>query len=308
MTKGYTEGPFGFPMKSEVAKAVEAVVAGLNADCKSFLAKEPGGIARRSAEVRQLVPQEGEGTEVSTINTASLDRDNEVVRPRGGNWSGFEKGGGPVTWCHMYTLPTVARCLWMQRTWDNRRVPQAAVLYEQGDAWMAKSLYHPRPGTDVLPEGQSWPPAVVHYLVTQCEMRGKSIGFIPTDLGRPTKEEIAAIPALEKADCFIREWMGLEYAVAPVQSNPDAVRGDAVKAKSAGFPMPKWMLDTFGFVLPGMGDDVQSGGDWLEAGKAVDEPRVTTRAEVREMVRKRVEGIGLGQIVKDALDLRRGRV
>ena len=296
-------GPLGFPMKSGVAREVEALLAGLNSDCKSYLAKQPSGIARRGYEPTEVIPRKKELGEVSVINTATLDRDNEIVLPRGAGYASFAKGGGPVTLCHCYSRATVGRSPWLQPSWGNAKLA-AGPLWAAGDALAALTLYHPRPGKEVLPENQRWEPAEIHYLGTECGMRGKSIGFVPLDLGRPTKQESDIIPGAAEASCIIRKWELLEYAVAPVQSNPDAVLEAAQKMKAAGLGMPAAWLQATRVILTGFsGDaDLEQGPAEKQAEKAITVP------ELKAALAERVKAIDLHAICKRVREKMRGTI
>lgn len=292
MSNGQTEGPLGLPMKDEVARLVDGLLKSLDADCRSFLEKQTGGIARRAKAPASVDLKPGERADISIINTATLDLDREVVLPAGGDWSYFAKNGGRVTWCHDYALPDVGRNLWMVRS-------------SSPDGWKAKTCYHERPPLDVLPESQPWFPDVVNYYVQELGLKGKSIGFVPTEIRRPTAADIKARPELEQANYIIGKWVGLEYAVAPIQCNPDAVVDMVSKARAKGLQPPAAMATGFGVVVPEWGGAGKGHG--TQPPPAVQD-KVLSAHQVREIVRKRVAAINIGQMVADALDARRGRV
>jgi hypothetical protein len=299
---GDCQGPLGFPMHSAAAKALERILAGLNADCKSFLAQQEGGLARRAKLPTAVELHPDEGVDVSTINTATLDLDKEVVLPSGGDWETvFGKNGGQVTWCHQYSQIGVGRCLWMVPTWERRRA--ASISYAPADAWKASTEYHPRPGKEALPEGQPWFPGIVKYLVMERGLKGKSIGFLPTEMRRPTKEDVAAVPQLAEASFFIAKWIGLEYAVAPIQCNPDAVRELGEKARADGIEIPAAIFKSFGVIVPGFGSDPEPETRHLEP-----DPQIFTIPQLEAMVGQRLKNLDLGAIVAGAVDRLRGRV
>jgi hypothetical protein len=52
---------------------------------------------------------------------------------------------------------------------------------------------------------------------------GKSIGFLPTSMRPPTKQEVESRPALKACNVIIDKWKLLEFSVAPVPANPEAL-------------------------------------------------------------------------------------
>jgi len=83
----------------------------------------------------------------------------------------------------------------------------------------AKTRYTSRP-----PEWKGdWLPDAVWHMVKHGDLNGKSIGFLPLDGGPPTAEEIAKHPTWKLARWVYRKSLLLEYAVAPVQANPEAL-------------------------------------------------------------------------------------
>jgi hypothetical protein len=262
----------------------------------------------------QLLP--AEASDVSTITAQTKDLDRELVIAAGGDWRTYwEKNGGRVPWCHDYTLLDVGRGAWIVPT-SKGATP----------GWMAKTIYHPRPGPEVLPEGQPWFPAIVQYYVMELGLRGKSIGFVPLDIRKPSHEELGQ----HGADLRLvhARWIGLEYSIAPIQCNPDAVREMALKARSKGIITPREMFEGFGVIVPG---DSASQADWLKAiaagptptanvgrraaaeqdGESAAERRATsepvlTAADVRKQIRAAVAGVPA--MVRETIETMRGRV
>lgn len=229
-----TEGPLGLPMADGMAREIEGLLKGLNSDCRALVEKAGGPLRiKRSPEKFELLP--GERADVSLVTTDSVDRDKEVVLPRGGDWKSWLKGGGVVTWAHDYSALPVGRGLWIK------------AVEEPANGWLAKTRYTPRP--EGWPSTEGWfPDAVFHFV--QEGIRGKSIGFIPTDVSRPTEDEIVKRPELAAVSWVIRKWIGLEYAVAPVQSNPDAVVIGVSKAKAKGLFIPQTIFDALDVQIP----------------------------------------------------------
>ena len=109
-----------------------------------------------------------------------------------------------VTFAHRYDQLPVGRALWIKR---------------DGERLKAKTRYAPRPDH----WNGDWLPDAVWHMIQGGDLRGKSIGFLPVAGGPPTTEDIARRPAWKSAAWVHRKTLLLEYAVAPVQSNPEAL-------------------------------------------------------------------------------------
>lgn len=190
------EGPLGFPMKEAAAKKVEAL-----------LEVQPKGA---QWEYRRTAPNpaalelvEDERCDVSVISSQALDRDREIVMVGGIDLSQFRLNP-VVTFAHKYDELPVGRALWTKH---------------EGDRLKAKTRYSPRP-----PEWSGdWLPDAVWHMIKHGDLNGKSIGFLPLDGGPPTAEELKQHPTWKAAKWVYRKSLLLEYAVAPVQSNPEAL-------------------------------------------------------------------------------------
>ncbi|MCD6404719.1 MAG: hypothetical protein J7M19_02715 [Planctomycetes bacterium] len=255
---GDAEGPFGFPMKSAVAKEVERIWKGLPRECREM------GFTRVAAAAASLEIKDGERADVSLVTTDCVDRDSEVMLPAGGDWSQFLKNP-IVTFAHRYDELPVGRALWVKRYRD-----------AEVNGWLAKTRYTERPGDW---QGQWFPDAVWHF-VKSGDLPGKSIGFLPLEVSPPETDELEKRPALTGVHAVIRRWLALEYAVAPVQSNPEAL----VVVKE----MPAAMLS--------------------RTGKASLPARVRTDPVTRRVIRQAAAAVDIAKMVSDELDRRRGRV
>ena len=235
------EGPLGFPMQSEAAKDLEQTIEGLDSDCRSYIDEHgEDGIVRVRATPVTFELMEGERADVSLITTDSKDRDGEIVMPGGGNWKSFTQSGGPVTFAHKYSELPVGRAAWVKRVKD------------PADGWLAKTLYKAKPTGW---SGDWFPDAVFSFV--QDGMRGKSIGFIPTKGHRPTEEDVKSDPRMAEVGWVIDKWVGLEYAVTPIQSNPDAVTIAVSKMRQKGLYVPDIILDEMGISIP-IGPEVKA--------------------------------------------------
>lgn len=298
---GDSEGPLGIPMRSDVAKDVEKILAGLPADCKQLIQQANGPM--RAVKVASAMDfAEGERADISFVTTDSVDRDAEVMFPQGADWSQFRKNP-VVTFAHKYDELPPGRSLWLKRDERNSR-----------KGWLAKTTYIERPAD--WPASTPWLPDAVWHYVKGKYLPGKSIGFIPMEVRGPSTDEIKARPELASVKRIIVKWLALEYAIAPVQCNPDALVVATAKARQKGLAVPDMLLEEFGVIIP---DEVPS----LEEGKASEPPktaekagpdpeRVITATSVQDALRKSIQDqvaqIDIAAIVRETINSMRGRV
>ena len=216
---GAVEGPLGFPMPDRAAQALDAILRGL---------PKSSEFAYRKA-LHEKAPTEllaGERCDVSWISSEEPDRANEVVLARGMDDSQF-KLNPIVTLQHVYTLPPVGKGLWRKVVRDGLR-----------RGVKAKTHYPPRP--EAWPK-DDWPPDVAFALVQADLLRGKSIGFLPTKVHTPTKEERQQ-DGWQSVELVIDEWVLLEYACCFLPCQQNAV----VEAVSKSLPVPDEFLRVLG--------------------------------------------------------------
>ena len=217
--KGCTEGPFGFPVSSKVAKELETLAKDLPADDHhGFKRIFVGGTVKEMSETDR--------TDISVITSDAVDRDREVMNVRGLNLDQFRKNP-VVTWAHRYDMLPVGKCMWIK---------------PEGSAVKAKTRYSTKPDG----WGSEWFPDAVWHMIQSGDLKGKSIGCLRRKGHSPTPDEIRARPDFAEVRWIYDEVILCEYAVATVQSNPEAVveaiaKGvvsDAIMQK-LGLTMPK---------------------------------------------------------------------
>jgi len=211
-----------------LAQTIDQTMKGLPAECREL------GFRRVAALPQAIEIKDGERADISLITSDAVDRDLEVMMPQGGDWKAFQKNP-VVTFAHRYDELPVGRALWVKRHSD-----------EHTNGWIAKTQYTTKP-----PDWQgAWFPDAVWHMVKTGDLRGKSIGFLPLEISPPEEKEITARPELAKVARVIRKWTALEYAVAPVQSNPDAMVIAVGKAESLGIVIPEAILEEAGIYVP----------------------------------------------------------
>lgn len=216
---GPAEGPLGFPMPDRAAQALDAVLRSLPRSNEFAYRKAV------SAEAPTEVSP-GERSDVSWISSEEPDRVSEVVLARGMDDSQF-KLNPIVTLQHAYTLPPVGRSLWRKVVKDG---PRRGIK--------AKTLYPTRPAD--WPK-DDWPPDVAFSLVQADLLRGKSIGFLPTKVHTPTRDERQQA-GWQGVELVIDEWVLLEYACVYLPCQQNAV----VEAVSKSLPVPDGFLKALG--------------------------------------------------------------
>ncbi|WP_020469305.1 hypothetical protein [Zavarzinella formosa] len=212
-----TEGPLGFPMSDKAARALDGIMKGLSKDC----------VYRKAATIAedvQLIP--GERADISLVSVESLDRQNEVVIAKGIQLDFFRENP-VVTLAHKYDELPVGKCKWIKQV-------QKGLL--------AKTQYAQRPSDWEGP----WLPDAIFSMTQEGILRGKSIGFLPTKMRGPTKEEISLQPTWKDCNCVIEQCVLFEYSVAPVPCNQDAL----VTAVSKGFSLDPGIAEKLGLKWP----------------------------------------------------------
>jgi len=289
---GDTEGPYGFPMLDAVAKDVDELVKDLPEECREL------GYQRRTIVGPDVQLDKDERAEISVISSDAIDRDNEVMLPGGADWKQFKRNP-VVTFAHEYRALPVGRSQWVKRQKG-----------ETQDQWLAKTEYTKRPEEWEGP----WLPDAVWHMIKEGHLRGKSVGFIPMEARPPTEQEIKVRPALAGVSRIIAKWIVLEYAVAPVQSNPDALVAVVAKAKAAGIEIPSLIEDRLGIIIPDM-PKIKTREELPEpAQKApIESPKrvirlTDVRKQIEESIGKELSAMRLNEIVQNDIDRLRGKV
>jgi len=220
---GPVEGPLGFPMPDRAARALDTILSGLPKSSEFAYRK----VVREQAPT-ELLP--GERCDVSWISSEEPDRANEVVLARGMDDSHF-KLNPIVTLQHAYSLPPVGRSLWRKVVRNGSR-----------HGIKAKTHYPARPAD--WPQ-EDWPPDVAFSLVQANLLRGKSIGFLPTRVHAPSKDERQQ-EGWQHVELVIDEWVLLEYACVYLPCQQNAV----VEAVSKALPVPEAFRHALGLAEP----------------------------------------------------------
>jgi len=195
-------------------------------ETEGFFDASDAVVKRRSvaADISNL--EEGERAAVMYISTRSVDRDKEVLDPRGAITDQFAKAP-QVLWGHDYSLPPIGKAEWVE-----------------ADAYgiKAKTTFAT---TDRAEE--------VWQLVKGGFLRTTSVGFIPVE--RVWKGQTGWSDAVRKynarwktdleadgVEIITSKWLLLEYSMVPVPANIDAL----VTAVAKGLDVSDQLLRELG--------------------------------------------------------------
>lgn len=159
------------------------------------------------------------------ITTATLDRDGEVLLSGGMDATEFNKSGA-IFWNHQYNEPVgIAKKI---RQGEGEAIAHAEFMRRPADY-----------------EGDFFPDfarAFVSQMVKAGKAPGVSVGLVPVEARRPTSKDRSDYG--EGVKRVVTRWKLLEWSIAPVQANPEAVVtavGKAIGAagcKALGLPEP----------------------------------------------------------------------
>ncbi len=170
----------------ELAKQLDRKPSEIEFVRKGFIAESKG-------------TDEEERSSTELINTADIDRDNEILMPKGADLSHFKKNP-QVLWAHDYHQPPIGRAAWVKRDTASKGL-------------LAKTIYAT---TDFAED--------IWKLVSGKFLPARSVGFIPMEWHEPDEKEIARHPERAGARRVYDKWELLEYSVVPVPSNRQALQ------------------------------------------------------------------------------------
>lgn len=143
-----------------------------------------------------LEVNEGKREVLAIISSDSIDRDGEVVSPKGLKKKNF--AGNPVVMVnHDYQSLPIGKALWVKQ--DGNRI-------------LAKYYV-----TDKTELGRD-----VFGLLQDGVLNAHSIGFISNHSSKPTTQEKNLRPELANAKLIHRDWELMEFSVVGIPANPDA--------------------------------------------------------------------------------------
>jgi hypothetical protein len=146
---------------------------------------------------------------VARINTASVDRYQTVIDPRGGRFDNFRKLGAPNLWEHgkdprRHTDP-IANSQWIRT--DGGQVPKQI---------LAKPVFL---GDDFSRQRWEW--------YRDGIIKGWSVNILPDgNISPPSKEELRSRPDWEAAQLVYRSWDLAEFSGTVIPGNAECLTAD----------------------------------------------------------------------------------
>lgn len=162
----------------------------------------PADMVKKQYVVMREIGEE-DRTVTAVISTGTVDREEEVLLPRGGSFDTYLKNP-VVLWAHQYDEAPIARTLWIKS--GNKKVTAKAQFAE-------------------TPRAEE-----IYQLFKGGYLNAFSIGFLPTKSHEPKPDEIQKRPEWANARRIYDEWELLEFSAVPVPANPEAL-ALAVKTK-----------------------------------------------------------------------------
>jgi hypothetical protein len=147
---------------------------------------------------------EEERSVIAIISTDAIDRDQEVLVPRGMDADNFQKNP-VVPWSHRADQPPVGKALWVKR--GTKRITakvKFATTERAEEVWQ---------------------------LFKGGFLNAFSVGFKPKEGRRPTPDDIKSNPNLADARFLFTKWELLEFSPVTVPANAEAL-AQAIKSKS----------------------------------------------------------------------------
>lgn len=145
---------------------------------------------------KSVETDEAKRTVTAKISTLAVDRDREVLLPRGANLDEFNRNP-VVMWAHNYDLPPIGKALYI-----DRRRNDIIAKAEFADTDFAEEIFQ---------------------LYRQGILRMFSVGFLPQTGHVPTPDEIRKRPEWADAVQIWDTWELLEFSAVPIGSNRDAL-------------------------------------------------------------------------------------
>lgn len=161
---------------------------------------------------------EDERTVKAIISTITVDREKEVLLPKGVDFEQYLKNP-VVLWAHDYHGTPIARALWLQK---NRKSIEAKIQFAKTEK--AEDIYQ---------------------LFKGGYLKAFSVGFLPAEDGShpPTPDEVKKHPEWAEAKRIYDKWELLEFSAVPVPANPEAL---AIAVKSKGIELSQETQEELG--------------------------------------------------------------
>lgn len=163
---------------------------------------------QRKSRAARLEIEEGERAAIQVISTRDIDRDEDIMDPRGVVLDDYRKNP-VVMWNHDYSEPPIAKCVDISVT---------------DEAITAKSVYSETPRAEEI-----------YQLKREGILQAASVGFVALDwvynggagwaevVGKLKERWKMSARAFDKARRIVTKWTLLEYSDVPIPANQNAL-------------------------------------------------------------------------------------
>ena len=176
----------------------------------------PQGLTRKQYVAKAIDIDEDERTVTATISTDTVDREREVLLPKGAEFDHYLKNP-VVLWAHDYKQPPIARALWVKKGRKQLTAKAAFAPTDKGEE--------------------------IYQLFKGGFLNAFSVGFQPIEAHQPTPDEIKKTPEWANASRIYDKWEMWEFSAVPVPANPEAL---AVAIKSKEVTLSQEVADELG--------------------------------------------------------------
>jgi hypothetical protein len=140
------------------------------------------------------------------ISTGTVDRDGEVLVPRGAKWKGFLEAGGGVTWMHRDSEYPIAK----------------AERIEHGDnAIIARVRFPEKP--EAMADRDDWEPDYVLGLVQAGMVKATSVSLLRLPSGVREASKADRVKYGEDCRMVTSKWEMLNFSLVNIPANPEAL-------------------------------------------------------------------------------------
>jgi len=233
---------------------------------------------RKGYVAKTAEPDDEERSTTELISTGDVDRDKEILLPKGADLTHY-KANPQVLWAHNYSTPPIGRAAWVKK---------------KAEGLLAKTIY----ATTSFAE-EIW------QLVRGGFLPARSVGFIPLESHEPDEKEIRKYPERADARRIIDKWELLEYSVVPVPSNRQALQ----QAMAKGLNLSEDTQEALGINLTDLRDFTGT-GEWELEDEETKEPERKVRVyrkieDTGRYVRETGKRINVVKVPDLALDVQK---
>ena len=176
----------------------------------------PQNLTRKQYNANSLDVDTDERTVTAVISTDIVDREKEVLVPKGAIFENYLKNR-VVLWAHDYKQPPIGKALWVKQ---QRNKISAMIKFAPTEK--AEEIYQ---------------------LFKGGFLNAFSVGFQPLEYHQPTPDEIKKTPEWANASRIYDKWEMWEFSAVPVPANPEAL---AVAVKSKDVALSQEVADELG--------------------------------------------------------------